>query len=99
MNRAVHFLRIVGLTEAVSYMLLVGVAMPLKYIWNQPMAVRVVGMIHGVLFILFCIALVRATIVAKWPLSRALLLFVASLLPFGPFLLDKRMKEWERQTP
>ena len=97
MNRAVHFLRIVGLIEAVSYMLLVAVAMPLKYIWGQPKAVSVIGMIHGVLFILFCFALARATIVAKWPLSRAALLFVASLLPFGPFVLDRRMKRWEQE--
>ena len=96
MNRAVHFLRIVALIEAISYMLLVGIAMPLKYIWHQPMAVRVVGMIHGALFCVFCVALLRATISAKWPLSRAALLFVASLLPFGPFLLDGRMKQWER---
>ena len=88
----------VGLTEAVSYMLLVAVAMPLKYIWGQPQAVRVVGMIHGILFILFCIALVRATISAKWPLSRSALLFVAALLPFGPFLLDGRMKQWEKEA-
>jgi integral membrane protein len=98
MNRAVHFLRIVGLTEAVSYMLLVGVAMPLKYMAGQPKAVSVIGMIHGVLFVLFCIALALATIVAKWPLSRAALLFVASLVPFGPFVLDKRMKEWEKEA-
>ena len=96
MNRAVHFLRIVALLEAISYMLLVGIAMPLKYIWGQDKAVSIVGMIHGILFIIFCIALVRATISAKWPFSRAALLFVASLLPFGPFLLDRRMKEWER---
>ena len=98
MNRAVHFLRIVALLEAISYMLLVGIAMPLKYIWGQDKAVSVVGMIHGILFIIFCIALVRATISAKWPLSRAALLFMASLLPFGPFLLDKRMKQWEQQS-
>jgi integral membrane protein len=98
MNRAVHFLRIVALLEAISYMLLVAIAMPLKYIWTQPMAVTVFGSIHGLLFTIFCIALVWATISAKWPLSRAALLFVASLLPFGPFLFDKRMKEWERQS-
>ncbi|HUS37492.1 MAG TPA: DUF3817 domain-containing protein [Verrucomicrobiae bacterium] len=98
MNRAVHLLRIVALIEAISYMLLVGIAMPLKYIWHQPMAVRVVGMIHGGLFVSFCVALARATISAKWPLSRAALLFVASLLPFGPFLLDRRMKQWEKET-
>jgi integral membrane protein len=99
MNRPVHFLRIVALLEAISYMLLVAIAMPLKYIWGQDKAVSVVGMIHGILFIIFCIALVRATISAKWPLSRAALVFVASLLPFGPFLLDRRMKQWEKQTP
>ena len=98
MNRAVHFLRIVGLTEAVSYMLLVGVAMPLKYVASQPKAVSIVGMIHGILFVLFCFALVRATVVAKWPLSRAAMLFVASLVPFGPFVLDKRMKQWEKEA-
>jgi integral membrane protein len=98
MNRAVHFLRIVALIEAISYMLLVGIAMPLKYIWHQPQAVRVVGMIHGGLFILFCIALARATISAKWPVARTALLFVASLLPFGPFLLDRRMKQWETEA-
>lgn len=95
MNRAVHFLRIVALIEAISYMILVAIAMPLKYIWDRPGAVRVVGMIHGVLFVVFCFALVRAMISAKWPLSRGALVFLSSLLPFGPFLLDRRMKQWE----
>jgi integral membrane protein len=78
-------------------MLLVGVAMPLKYFAGMPMAVRIVGMIHGLLFILFCIALVRAALSARWPFSRTALVFVAALLPFGPFLLDRRMREWERE--
>jgi integral membrane protein len=98
MNKAVHFLRISALVEAISYMLLVAVAMPLKYIGHMPGAVRVVGMLHGILFVLFCFALARAMIVARWPLSRGALLFVASLLPFGPFLLDSRMQKWERES-
>lgn len=77
-------------------MLLVGVAMPLKYIWHMPQAVRVVGMIHGLLFVIFCVALACAKFSAKWPLGRTALVFVAALFPFGPFLLDRRMKEWER---
>ena len=84
-----------GLVEAVSYMLLVGVAMPLKYIWHMPQAVRVVGMIHGILFIIFCVALARAAFAAKWPVGRTALVFAASLLPFGPFLLDRRIRGWQ----
>jgi integral membrane protein len=98
MKNPVGFLRITGLIEAISYMILVGVAMPLKYIWKMPEAVRVVGMAHGVLFVLFCFALIRASLAAKWPLARIGLVFLASLLPFGPFLLDRRMKQWERDA-
>jgi integral membrane protein len=96
-SNPIHHLRIAGLVEAVSYMLLVGIAMPLKYIWHMPKAVSVIGMLHGVLFIIFCIALARATLAAKWPLARAALLFIASLLPFGPFLLDKRLRQWQSE--
>ena len=97
MTNPVHFLRICGLIEAVSYMLLVGIAMPLKYLWQMPMAVRIVGLIHGILFIAFCIALLRAALAARWPFGRSALVFLASLLPFGPFLLDGRMKQWENE--
>jgi integral membrane protein len=97
MNKAVHFLRITALVEAVSYMLLVGIAMPLKYIWHQPMAVKVLGMIHGILFVLFCLALARAAFSAHWPLARTILVFLSSLIPFGPFLLDGLMKTWEKE--
>lgn len=96
-KNAVHILRVAGLVEAVSYMLLVGIAMPLKYIWGMPKAVSVVGMIHGVLFIIFCAALARAHFAAQWPVGRSALLFVASLLPFGPFVLDSRLKQWEAE--
>lgn len=93
----VQLLRQVGWAEAVSYLLLLGVAMPLKYIWGQPLAVKVVGMFHGVLFILFCVVLLRAMLAAKWGLGRGALLFAATFVPFGPFLLDKKMKRYEEE--
>lgn len=71
--------------------------MPLKYIWNQPAAVKVTGWIHGVLFILFCAALLQTILVAKWPLSRAAVAFVAALLPFGPFVIDRRMVAYDEE--
>jgi len=81
--------------EACSFLVLLGIAMPLKYFAGQPGAVKVVGWIHGVLFIVFCGALLRTTLVVRWPLSRAALIFVAALLPFGPFVVDRRMKQYK----
>jgi integral membrane protein len=87
-------LRAIGLAEGCSFLLLVGIAMPLKYFAGQPGAVKVFGWIHGILFMLFCGALLRTMVVARWPLSRAALIFLAALLPFGPFVVDRRMKEY-----
>ena len=87
-------LRAIGLMEAVSFLVLVGIAMPLKYMAHQPGAVKIFGWVHGVLFMVFCGALLRTMVVARWPLGRGGLLFLAALLPFGPFVVDKRMKQY-----
>lgn len=89
MTKAVRTLRMIGWAEAVSFLLLLGVAMPLKYLAGQPLAVRIVGMLHGVLFMTYGLALVRVHVVERWPATRTLLFFVAALLPFGPFLADR----------
>lgn len=91
----IPLLRRVGLIEAVSFLLLLGVAMPLKYIFHQPLAVKVVGWMHGVLFVMFCFALLRVWMTARWPFGRVVMVFIAALLPFGPFVVDRRMREWE----
>ena len=93
----IRMLRAIGLAEACSFLILMGVAMPLKYFAGQPGAVKVFGWIHGLLFIVFCGALVRTMMVARWPLARGALIFVAALLPFGPFVVDRRMKEYARE--
>jgi len=93
----VPMLRRLGLLEACSFLILVGVAMPLKYFAGQPGAVKVFGWIHGLLFIIFCGALLRTVVVAQWPMARAALIFVAALLPFGPFVVDRRMKKYAEE--
>lgn len=95
MKNPVTLLRKVALLEAVSYLVLLGIAMPLKYVWKMPMAVSVVGMIHGALFVVLCWALIRVMTTARWPVMRAALVFVASLLPFVPFFLDRWMRAQE----
>lgn len=97
MKSPVSFLRRIALLEAVSFLILLGVAMPLKYLFHLPLAVKITGMIHGILFVVFCVALLRVLLEARWPLSRCALVFMASLIPLMPFFLDRRMQEWEGQ--
>lgn len=88
-------LRMAGMVEGVSFLLLLFVAMPLKYLAGRPEAVSVVGWVHGVLFVLFCLALLQAMLDHDWPVRKAILPMVAALLPFGPFIIDKRLKAQE----
>ena len=64
-----------------SFLLLLGIAMPLKYVWGDPSAVRMVGMAHGVLFCLFCAALLNAMLSEKWSIKPPALIFLASHRP------------------
>lgn len=85
-------LRIAALVEGGSFLLLLGIAMPLKYFAGLPVAVTIVGSIHGAFFILFCAALAQAMARARWSMRYAGLVFAASLVPFGTFLIDGRLK-------
>jgi integral membrane protein len=88
---AIESLRRVGKLEAISFLVLLGIAMPLKYIAHWPLAVKVVGWAHGVLFVWFLISLWRARRQAHLPWAQTLAVFVAALVPFGPFLIDRRL--------
>lgn len=94
MKNPISLLRHVALAEAISYLILLGVAMPLKYVWHQPAAVKIFGSIHGGLFVLFCVALFLAWRVGRWPVSRAAMVFAVSFLPIVPFFVDRKMKLW-----
>lgn len=91
MNTTLQRLRLVGLFEAISFLLLLGIAMPLKYIWGQPEAVRVVGMAHGILWLAYVGLAGLGQIDYKWSWKTTALLVVASLLPFGPIVADAKL--------
>ena len=84
-------LRVIGFWEGVSFLVLLGIAMPLKYYAGRPGAVRVVGMVHGILFILYVWAAIQAALDHKWTWKRAALVLIASLLPAGPFVVDAKL--------
>jgi integral membrane protein len=82
-------MRVVGLVESISFVLLLFVAMPLKYLAGQPEAVRVVGTAHGALWILFVVALLLAALEQKWGVVTILAGLVASMVPLGPVYFDR----------
>lgn len=84
-------LRVVGFWEGISFLVLLGVAMPLKYFAGWPLAVRAVGMAHGILFILYVVAAGAAAVKGKWSRGRTALVLVASLLPAGPFVVEAKI--------
>lgn len=84
--------RWVAIAEGISYLVLLGIAMPLKYWAGIPEAVKVVGWTHGVLFMAYVITLLLAWREARWSFGFAVWAFVASLLPFGTFVLDRQLK-------
>src|SRR5688500_19571853 len=84
-------LRVIGWGEGISFLLLLGVAMPLKYFAGWPHAVRVIGMAHGVLFLLYVFAAIQAALEHDWTWKRTALVLLASILPAGPFVVDARI--------
>ncbi len=91
-NRFLSGLRTLSFVEGASTLILFGIAMPLKYVWGMPLAVRIVGLTHGVLFSLLIFQLWRA--IRRVPLDRRLAGFcmVAAVVPFGPFIADRWLK-------
>lgn len=84
--------RYVAMAEGISFLLLLFIAMPLKYFANIPEAVRIVGMIHGVLFVLFVAYLAVCTITYQWNAKFSIIAFLYSIVPFGTFILEKKLK-------
>jgi len=90
--------RRVALLEGLSFLLLLFVAMPLKYLAGQPMAVKVVGWAHGVLFVAYVATLFRAARVENLPPERVVMGLVFGLLPFGTFVYDAQLKKLAVQS-
>lgn len=88
---ALKNLRLAAFLEGVSLLVLVLVAMPLKYLWSLPIFVRVVGSVHGLFFVFFCSALYRVVLERGWGKGRALGALGYALLPGGTFVLDRRL--------
>jgi len=81
--------RLINKIEGYSFLLLLFVAMPLKYLAGFPIATKIAGMLHGVLFIAFIYQLVVATEETPFTKKEAFIFFLASIIPFGSFYTDR----------
>ena len=84
-------LRLIGFLEGVALLVLMGIAMPLKYLAGQPAAVRYVGMVHGLLFVLYVLLVVAMAVERRWSFGKTALALAASVVPFGTFWADRRV--------
>lgn len=90
---ALRQLRVVAILEGFSFIVLLFIAMPLKYMAGLPLAVRIVGAIHGFLFLVFLLALFRAAAEYRWPARQTLLALLASVVPFGMIPFDRSLRQ------
>jgi integral membrane protein len=97
MKTALGRFRIVAFTEGISYLLLLLIGMPFKYLAGIPEPVKYLGWAHGVLFILFIITLINVMFELKWSLIKGIIAMIASVVPFGTFVLDSRLLKEEAE--
>lgn len=91
-NTSVGILRFLGILEGISYLVLLLIAMPLKYFLDFPIAVTIVGGLHGLLFVLFVIMVAIVKFKKHWSILWGVWAVFLSFVPFGTFYLDKQLK-------
>ncbi|MFC5049643.1 DUF3817 domain-containing protein [Rubritalea spongiae] len=97
LNHSIGRFRLISILEALSYIYLLFCSIYLKRMLGDEEAIRIPGMIHGILFCIYCFCLYQAMETAKWSVKRAGLIFLTSLIPIVPFFIEGWLKrEQER---
>lgn len=90
-QKVIKQFKLISAGEGLSFLILLFIAMPLKYLFDFPLAVKVFGMVHGVLFVGYVIYLLVLVQTLHWPVVKGLVAFIASFIPFGTFIVNKKM--------
>ena len=85
-DKSLNRFRKVAIIEGISTILLFFLAMPVKYGLDNEIMVKIIGPIHGILFLLYCALLIQVAMEFDWHWKKSLLGFIAAILPFGPFI-------------
>lgn len=86
----INIFRLTAFLEGVSYILLLGIAVPIKYALENPTYVKLLGMPHGLLFIAYIVLAIIIASKLKWNNTTLFYVLLASILPFGTFIIDKK---------
>lgn len=97
MNKNFNWFRKIAIAEGISFVVLLFIAMPLKYFAQMPMAVTIMGSIHGILFVAFLVFAREVKIDFKKSWKWIAIAFLASIIPFGTFYMDH--KYWKNEAP
>lgn len=90
LENQIRIFRWVSVLEGISFLVLLFLAMPLKYFFDLPQMVRVIGMAHGLLFILYVIGAFLMYKPLNWQRQTLIIALVCSVVPFGPFYIEKK---------
>ena len=82
--------RYIAILEGISFLLLFGITMPLKHFYTMPEPNYYIGMAHGLLFLLYCAVGLSSAIQYQWKIGFSVMVFLASLVPFGTFYLEAK---------
>ncbi len=83
--------RMLAFAEGVSFLIILFITMPLKYVFDNPMPNKIFGMAHGLLFVLYLLWAVQLKIEEGWSIKKLALAILASIVPFGTFWADKQL--------
>ena len=86
----IRYFKIVATLEGISFLLLLFVCMPLKYMMHMEQGVKIVGPIHGILFVGYIIMAIMLRSEEKWDAKKFLIICLASVIPFGTFYIEKK---------
>lgn len=98
-SHPIRILRITGILDGISLLVLLCIAMPLKYIWGIGELVTIVGSIHGGIFILYVLAILYAALRVKWSLLWSVAALSVAFIPLGNFVLDRKLKKAQVKYP
>ncbi len=90
MPKLLPVFRITALLEGVSYLLLLFIATPIKYLYEDPQYVKMLGMPHGILFMAYVVLAILISANIKWSTKTLWIVLIASVIPFGTFYIDKK---------
>lgn len=86
--KKIFIFRIIALLEGLSFIFLVFLGMPLKYFYGNEILVKILGMPHGILFIVYVLTAILLKNKLELNIKKLLIVLIASVIPFGTFYID-----------